>query len=132
MLSDKWHECNSYQVLKIEENANLRDKIEELKNTNNKTLVGNFKITHYCPCYTCNGSWGSKTAVGTTMTPYRTIAVDPKVIPLKSKVEIDGKVYIAEDTGGAIKGNKIDMCVSSHSEANNLGVRYNVPVYILN
>ena len=65
------------------------------------------------------------------MTPYRTIAVDPKVIPLGSRVEINGQIYIAEDTGGAIKGNRIDMCVSSHAEAYRRGVLYNVPVHIV-
>ncbi len=132
ILSLKWHECHNYQIDKTNENIDLQDKIDVLKREqNNKRFVGNFKITHYCPCTTCNGSWGSKTALGTTMTPYRTIAVDPKVIPLGSKVEINGKIYIAEDTGGAIKGNRIDMCVSSHSEAYRRGVLNNVPVYIV-
>ena len=37
---------------------------------------------------------------------------------------------MAEDTGGAIKGYKIDICVSSHSEALERGRLVNVPVYI--
>lgn len=128
-LSQKWHECHETQSGIRENNTELESKIKTLKS---KRFVGNFKITHYCPCRTCNGSWGSKTALGTTMTPYKTIAVDPKVIPLGSKVEINGQVYIAEDTGGAIRGYRIDMCVSSHSEANQKGVLHNVPVYIIN
>ena len=48
-----------------------------------------------------------------------------------SRVEINGQIYIAEDTGGAIKGNRIDMCVSSHAEAYRRGVLYNVPVHIV-
>ena len=132
MLSQKWHECNDYQNSKNNENVELQTKIAELKKQQSKKrFVGNFKITHYCPCTTCNGSWGSKTALGTTMTPYRTIAVDPRVIPLGSRVEINGQIYIAEDTGGAIKGNRIDMCVSSHAEAYRRGVLHNVPVYIV-
>ena len=130
-LSLKWHECNDYQLKKLSENDEIEQKIKEWESQPKKTYVGNFKITHYCPCYTCNGSWGSKTALGTTMTPNRTIAVDPRVIPLGSKVEINGKTYIAEDTGGAIKGNRIDMCVSSHSEAYARGVLNSVPVYIV-
>lgn len=132
ILSQKWHECNDYQNSKSNENIELQTKVDELKKQQSKRkFVGNFKITHYCPCTTCNGSWGSKTALGTTMTPYRTIAVDPKVIPLGSKVEVNGKTYIAEDTGEAIKGNRIDICVSSHSECYRLGVLHNVPVYIV-
>ncbi len=65
------------------------------------------------------------------------VAVDPKVIPLGTKVYVetaDGKyIYgtaIAADTGGAIKGNKIDICVNSRKEAYQFGRRI-VNVYIL-
>lgn len=62
-----------------------------------------------------------------------TIAVDPRVIPLGSLVYVEGYgKAIAADTGGAIKGNIIDVFVNSHHEAYNLwGRKYNVPVYIL-
>jgi len=53
-----------------------------------------------------------------------TIAVDPSVIPLGSKVFVEGYGYaIAADTGGAIKGNKIDIYLNSSSECNNWGRR---------
>lgn len=52
-----------------------------------------------------------------------TIAVDPKIIPLGSEVKIDGVVYVAEDTGGAIKGKRIDVFVDNHEEAMERGVR---------
>lgn len=54
----------------------------------------------------------------------RTIAVDPDVIPLGSKVLIDGQEYIAEDTGGAIKGNIIDMFVGTEAESWEWGIRH--------
>ena len=54
----------------------------------------------------------------------RTIAVDPDVIPLGSTVLIDGQEYIAEDTGGAIRGNIIDMFVGTEAESEVIGVRY--------
>lgn len=86
------------------------------------------KITHYCPCTTCNGSSSGLTASGTKLKPYYTVAVDKNVIPLGSKVVINGKTYIAEDTG--VRGNVIDVCVGSHSEAYNKGVYYTtVTVY---
>ena len=129
-LSQKWHECHDNQISLVNENAELEDKITKLKNK--KRHVGNFKITHYCPCKTCNGSWNGITASGTKVTPYKTIAVDPKIVPLGSKVYIEGYgIFIAEDTGSAIKGNKIDLCVGSHSEAYARGVLHNVPVYII-
>ncbi|OOM82112.1 cell wall-binding protein YocH precursor [Clostridium puniceum] len=51
-----------------------------------------------------------------------TIAVDPSVIPLGSKVYVDGYGYaIASDTGGAIKGNKIDVYLNSSNECDRWG-----------
>ena len=53
-----------------------------------------------------------------------TIAVDPSVIPLGSKVYVDGYGYaIAADTGGAIKGNKIDIYLNSNAECDDWGRR---------
>ena len=63
------------------------------------------------------------------MTAGRTIAVDPRVIPLGSKVRMSGKEYIAEDTGGVIKGKRIDLFVSSHSETMKFGKKL-IEVYI--
>lgn len=55
----------------------------------------------------------------------RVVAVDPRVIPLHSllSIETKGEVIhaIAADTGGAIKGNKLDVLVSSESTARNFG-----------
>lgn len=93
--------------------------------------IGNFQITHYCPCAICNGRSDGLTATGTKLTPGRTIAVDPSVIPLGSTVWIEGYgTRIAEDTGGAIKGKHIDMLVSGHAEAYDKGVVYR-DVYIV-
>ncbi|MEW8955538.1 3D domain-containing protein [Clostridium sp.] len=62
---------------------------------------------------------------------YSTIAVDPRVIPLGTKVWVEGYGYaIAEDTGGAIKGDKIDLFFNTSSEVYNWGVKY-VNIYIL-
>ena len=84
-------------------------------------ITEEFTITHYCPCEKCCGKTNGITATGTIATESRTIAVDPNVIPLGSEVLIDGQVYIAEDVGGAIDGNRIDIFVSSHQEAINRG-----------
>lgn len=87
--------------------------------------LGTFRITHYCSCSKCCGKWGNATAWAGSIVPGTTIAVDPKVIPKLSNVYIDGYGYRrAEDCGGAIKGNKIDVAVSNHSEALQLGVVY--------
>lgn len=93
--------------------------------TSGKQSLGRFKITHYCSCFYCTGSWGpSHTASGTVPAQGRTIAVDPSVIPLGSQVIINGHVYTAEDTGGAIKGKVIDIYMGSHAAALAGGVYY--------
>lgn len=81
-----------------------------------------FTITAYDNSVESQGKWVNQTATGFslkghTLETAKCIAVDPKVIPLGSKVELifDNNyehlngVYIARDTGGAIKGNKIDL-----------------------
>ena len=136
-LSDKWHVQDTLQSMLISENHRLQIEIEARQNEIARyKYIGEFKITHYCICYKCCGKSPSNpsygiTATKTKATPGRTIAVDPKKIPYGTKVVIDGHTYVAEDCGGAIKGNRIDICVSSHSEALQKGVRRNVPVYII-
>lgn len=62
----------------------------------------------------------------------RVIAVDPRVIPLGSLVEVQGLgVYVAGDTGGAIKGNIIDIHYPTVSQALNWG-RRNVKIRVIN
>lgn len=93
--------------------------------------LGNFRITHYCPCSICCGPWANGiTSTGVTATTNRTIAVDPTQIPYGSKVVINGQIYVAEDCGGAIKTNCIDIYVGSHEEGESKGVIY-TDVYLL-
>ena len=89
--------------------------------------MGKHKLTAYC-CenypHICNNGDSSATATGTTPTPGRTIAVDPSQIPYGSEVIINGCTYIAEDCGGAIRGNRVDILVETHKEALEFGVQY--------
>ena len=73
--------------------------------------------TAYCPCMKCCGKTDGITATGTKATAGRTIAADPKVIPYGTEVILNGHIYIVEDCGGAIKGNKIDIFFDTHEEA---------------
>lgn len=103
--------------------------------------LGEFKVTAYCTCPTCCGIWSQdhpsrigtdyiqKTASGTIPTADRTVAVDTSVIPFGTVLLIDGHEYIAEDTGGAIKSNSIDIYYATHEEAVNHGVQYKT-IYI--
>ena len=81
----------------------------------------------------CNGCSGT-TATGVNLHANpnaKVIAVDPRVIPLGSKVYVDGYGYaIASDTGGAIKGNKIDVFFPSKSDAYRWG-RKTVKIKVL-
>ena len=82
-------------------------------------------------------SGGGRTASGTAAR-VGAIAVDPRVIPLGTRLYItsmDGKSWVygyavAEDTGGAIKGNRIDLYFNSESQCRSFG-RQNCKVYIL-
>lgn len=81
-------------------------------------------------------SAGTKTAMG-TRARVGAVAVDPRVIPLGTKLYIESMdgfptygYAVAEDTGGAIKGNRIDLFYNSNAEANRFG-RRNVKVYVL-
>ncbi len=84
-----------------------------------------FELTAYCTCKKCCGNYSPEvtglqahTATGTIPTQGRTIAVDPSVIPYGSTVVIDGVgTFIAEDTGGAIKQNRIDVYFENHEDA---------------
>ncbi len=90
--------------------------------------------TAYAPGPHDNDQWGSKTHLGTEVRP-GVIAVDPRVIPLGSRVMIkypDGHTEhaVAEDTGGAIKGQRIDVAKWTVAEANHFGIKP-VKVYVM-
>lgn len=92
--------------------------------------LGNFTITYYCACEICCNKADGITATGTPVIEGQTIAVDPSVIPYGTRVIIGGHVFTAEDCGGAIKKNHIDVYVNSHEEALALGVT-NEEVYLV-
>jgi len=77
--------------------------------------LGKFKITWYCPCRRCSGKWGYQTSSGARCTEGRTVAVDKRVIKEGTHLLINGHEYIAEDTGGGVRGNHIDIFNESHS-----------------
>jgi len=86
--------------------------------------LGTFKLTYYCACELCCDVETGITATGAPVVEGRTIAVDPNVIPYGTQVIIGGHVFTAEDCGGAIKKNHIDIYVNDHATALALGVNY--------
>ena len=79
-------------------------------------------VTAYCPCQKCCVKTDKITSTGVVAEQGVTVAVDPKQIKYGSTVlimldsELVG-IYIAEDCGGAIKGNRIDIYFDSHEDA---------------
>ena len=103
---------------------------------NKKESLGEFKLTAYCSCEKCCGEWAINRpkdengkdivygSTGTILVAGTSIATDPSVIPYGSQVEINGHIYTAHDTGGAIQGNRIDIYFDNHQDALNFGVQY--------
>lgn len=105
----------------VEEESEVEEVVPEV------VSLGVCKLTAYCKenyPHICNNGSSNSTATGVVPTVGRTIAVDPSVIPYGSQVIINGHTYIAEDCGGAIKGNKIDILFETHKEALQFGVQY--------
>ncbi len=91
------------------------------------SAVMSMEATAYLPT---DGSAEGVTAMGIPAS-YGVVAVDPDVIPLGSRVYIPGYgEAIAADTGGAIYGYKIDLCMENYYEAMDFG-RRNITVYVL-
>ena len=110
--------------------------------TQDRDMGSDWTLTFYCPCARCNGVAGQPTASGRMPEVGVTVAVDPSIIKLGSRLKIDipdgngGYTCLmgyarADDTGGAIKGHKLDVFVGGHQEAQNKGVIHNARVTLL-
>ena len=98
--------------------------------------LGEFKLTAYCACEKCCGEWALDRPVdkagnpiivgacGEVLVEGVSIAVDKSVIPYGAEVLVNGYTYKAQDCGGAIKGNRIDVYFESHEDALEFGVQY--------
>ena len=117
VIPDSVHTAVLYEDITV---TPEEDVIEEVKPV--QVVTEQCVATAYCPCSICCGKWADgKTASGTIATQGRTIAVDKSIIPLGEIVTVNGKDYIAEDTGSAIKGKKIDIFFDSHNDALEFG-----------
>ena len=103
-------------------NTKTEPQSKPVGDTVRKPGTKEFEITAYDNTVHSQGKWVDQTASGFNLKGHslesaKCIAVDPKVIPLGSKVKLYfdeeykhlNGIYIARDTGGAIKGNKIDL-----------------------
>ncbi|MGN7476358.1 3D domain-containing protein [Solibacillus silvestris] len=125
------------QVIKLPSHIKNKPAAEKKETKKSATDPSNVKktIKMTATAYTanCKGCTGvTKTGLNLRKNPsLKVIAVDPKIIPLGSKVWVEGYgIAVAGDIGGAIKGNKIDIFVNSKSTATKWG-RKQVTVKIL-
>lgn len=126
--SDK-HEDKQGSAAKSDQEKKQSDTIPT-----NYEKVLDIRATAYAPGPLDNDQWGDKTYMGTTIRP-GVIAVDPKVIPLGSRLYVKypdghGEYAVAEDTGGAIKGNRIDIAMMNRGKASDFGIQ-DVKVYVV-
>ena len=106
------------------------NEVQKVAETSKGKYLGSFEITAYCPCVQCCGNRAGITSTGTAATAGRTISVNPNQIPYGSTVYIEGYgTFVAEDCGGGIGSNEIDMFFNTHQEALNFG-RQHCDVYI--
>lgn len=117
--------------IKYNKNKEIKtDKGADTKSVKPVSL-GKFKLTAYCPCKKCCGKWANNRpngivygAIGEELKEGYSVAVDPNVIPYRTEVIINGHTYKAQDCGGGINGNEIDVYFESHNEALEFGVQY--------
>lgn len=125
---------------KAKQSAQAPTKSPPPKQANKQAQGTTYEATYYSAyCPTC-GEWGGVTAMGDDISNSiyvggkRVIAVDPNVIALGTRVKVTTPYEtfeaVSRDTGGSIKGNRIDILVESTEKAYELG-RHNVTVEIL-
>jgi 3D (Asp-Asp-Asp) domain-containing protein len=117
----------------------LNNKLNPQANKQNSSLTGapeqykkilDMTATAYAPGFADNSIWGDRTYVGSKVQK-GVVAVDPSVIPMGTKLWVEGYGYaIADDQGSAIKGNRIDLAFNDFKVASDYGIQ-NVKVYIL-
>lgn len=94
-------------------------------------FLGYFQVTGYCSCEKCCGRKEEKlTKTGTIPKAGHTIAADPEILPMGSRVKIDDINYTVEDTGNLVKGKVIDIYFATHEEAVKFG-RKEKKVYLV-
>lgn len=88
------------------------------------------KASAYEPGPRSNGKWAGTTTLGIPPR-YGIVAVDPRFIKLGSLLYVEGYGFAyAADTGGAIKGNRIDLCFATEAQCQRFG-RQVVTVHVL-
>ncbi len=140
LISDEITKEPVTQVKAVGTHSNAKRNIEKSQDFSYSKVITCNATAYDLSFQSCGkrpGDPGYGITASGTHAKYGTVAVDPRVIPLGTRMYIesaDGSfVYgycVAEDTGGAIKGNKVDLFFDSYSECMQFG-RRSVNVYIL-
>lgn len=141
-LEDRIEECRKARERLEEKLEEEKEKVRELtpsrstgstgsRGSESRQLLGTFTATAYTDNVQSQGKWVGQTATG-RKPQVGVIAVDPRVIPLNTKLYVEGYgECVAGDTGGAIKGQKIDLFFNTQSECTKYG-RKQVKVWRIN
>ena len=126
--NSRMENSNSIKIensIKQQKEIGIKRRLTTVSNESIKSIKGKrMKVT--ASAYTgAPEEGGEYTYIDTKCIEGYTIAVDPEVIPLRSKVYIPqfGKVFVAEDVGSAIKGNRIDIFMNDYDDAMEWGLR---------
>ncbi|SFD72799.1 Uncharacterized conserved protein YabE, contains G5 and tandem DUF348 domains [Lentibacillus persicus] len=127
---EKKQEASLRTVSSEKSNSQRNDNSKESSNSGGNVMHMN-ATAYTVDCVGCNGSGVTATGINLRENS-KVVSVDPNVIPLGSRVWVEGYgEAVAGDTGGDIKGNRIDLHFKSKSQALNFG-RKTVKVKILN
>jgi 3D (Asp-Asp-Asp) domain-containing protein len=91
-----------------------------------REYLGNFRLTAYCSCSACCGSYGAATASGAVPEAGRTVAMEG--VDFGTKLEINGHIYTVEDTGTPY--GHVDIFMDSHDACLEFGEQY-ADVYLV-
>lgn len=116
---------------KVLEGTALKQKMYPMKKRMRVVKTLTLEATAYYPGPEDTWPYATGTTASGLKAGYGVVAVDTRLIPLKTPVYVEGYGFaIAADKGGAIKGSKIDLCYDTYEEAVQFG-RKKVKVYIL-
>ena len=107
------NKANQDLVLQL---TSVQSDLEALTQTK-VAYIGKYKITYYCACEQCCGKNDGITASGEKVQEGITVAADTSKLPFGTKIYIQGIGWrTVQDKGGAVKGNKLDIYISSHND----------------
>lgn len=109
--------------------ANSMMPVNTLKVESKYINMGQFEVTAYCGCDSCNGAenhdkYGRPINHKDEVLKVEYVAADESVLPYGTVIEVDGKEYVVKDVGGGVKGKHIDIYMEKHSDTERYGRKW--------